>query len=133
MAINDAKAASVIDYAKRVKDWPTLEVAVEAKIEDQREFVRWWEARLGADLRQAVSMAREAERRRARRTEPIGLPRKPASTRTSRSRHANSRHCRRSLFPSWLRGSRFYLEERKEALKELGRIEIVVPARRPLI
>jgi hypothetical protein len=38
----DAKADSVIDYAKRVKDWPTLETAVEAKIEDQREFVRWW-------------------------------------------------------------------------------------------
>jgi hypothetical protein len=28
----------VIDYAKRVKDWPTLEAAVERKIEDQRDF-----------------------------------------------------------------------------------------------
>ena len=28
--------------ARQLKDWPTLENAVEAKIEDQREFVRWW-------------------------------------------------------------------------------------------
>lgn len=41
-AYNDAKADAVIDYAKRVKDWPTLETAVETKIEDQAEFVRWW-------------------------------------------------------------------------------------------
>ncbi len=38
----DAKADAVIEYAKRVKDWPTLEAAVDAKIEDQTEFVRWW-------------------------------------------------------------------------------------------
>jgi hypothetical protein len=39
---NDAKADAVIDYAQRVKDWPTLETAVDTKIEDQKEFVRWW-------------------------------------------------------------------------------------------
>ncbi len=38
----DAKADAVIDYAKKVKDWPTLETAVEKKMEDQTEFVRWW-------------------------------------------------------------------------------------------
>ena len=38
----DAKAGAVIDYVKRVKDWPTLETAVEKKMEDQTEFVRWW-------------------------------------------------------------------------------------------
>jgi hypothetical protein len=38
----DAQADAVIDYAKKVKDWPTLEAAVEQKIEDQTEFVRWW-------------------------------------------------------------------------------------------
>jgi hypothetical protein len=27
----------------RSKDWPTLETAVDTKIEDQAEFVRWWE------------------------------------------------------------------------------------------
>ena len=36
----DAKADAVIDYAKRVTDWPTLETAVEKKMEDQTEFVR---------------------------------------------------------------------------------------------
>ena len=39
---NDAKANAVIDYAKKVKDWPSLETAVEKKMEDQTEFVRWW-------------------------------------------------------------------------------------------
>ena len=40
---HDAKADAVIDYAKKVKDWPTLETAVEKKMEDQTEFVRWWD------------------------------------------------------------------------------------------
>lgn len=42
VCLKDAKADAVIDYAKRVKDWPTLETAVEKKMEDQTEFVRWW-------------------------------------------------------------------------------------------
>ncbi len=29
--------------AKRVKDWPTLVTAIEKKMEDQTEFVRWWD------------------------------------------------------------------------------------------
>lgn len=28
--------------AKRIKDWPTLEIAIDRKIEDQAEFVKWW-------------------------------------------------------------------------------------------
>ena len=43
VCLKDAKADAVIDYAKRVKDWPTLETAVEKKMEDQTEFVRWWD------------------------------------------------------------------------------------------
>ena len=34
----DAKADAVIDYAKKVRDWPSLEAAVEKKMEDQAEF-----------------------------------------------------------------------------------------------
>ena len=33
----------MIDYAKKVKDWPMLEAAVDRKMEDQTEFVRWWD------------------------------------------------------------------------------------------
>ena len=40
--VRDAKADAVIEYAKKVKDWPALESAVEQKIADQIEFVRWW-------------------------------------------------------------------------------------------
>ena len=39
----DAKADAVIEFAKKVHDWPLLEDAVAAKIEDQAEFVRWWD------------------------------------------------------------------------------------------
>ena len=38
-----AQADGIIVYAQRVKDWPLLEKAVEQKIEEQREFVEWWE------------------------------------------------------------------------------------------
>ena len=40
--VKDAKLDAVIEYAQRVKDWPTLETAVDQKIEEQEEFVRWW-------------------------------------------------------------------------------------------
>jgi len=43
--VNDEKAKAVIDYAKRVQDWPLLEGAVDQKIEDQQEFVRWWDVK----------------------------------------------------------------------------------------
>jgi phage N-6-adenine-methyltransferase len=33
-----------IDEAKRIKDWPALEKAVEGKIEEQHKFVAWWDA-----------------------------------------------------------------------------------------
>ncbi len=39
-------AISQTAAAKRVKDWPTLQAAIEQKIEDQREFVRWWAERV---------------------------------------------------------------------------------------
>jgi phage N-6-adenine-methyltransferase len=44
----DAKTDAVIEYAQRVKDWPLLEQAVDAKIEQQQEFVRWWREKVTA-------------------------------------------------------------------------------------
>ena len=38
----DAQTTAVIEYAQRMRDWPLLEQAVEAKIEEQAEFVEWW-------------------------------------------------------------------------------------------
>jgi hypothetical protein len=35
-------ADAVIEFAKRVKDWPLLVEAVDQKIIDQQEFVAWW-------------------------------------------------------------------------------------------
>jgi len=41
-----SKADSVIAHARRIKDWPLLEEAVAVKLEDQREHVAWWDARV---------------------------------------------------------------------------------------
>jgi hypothetical protein len=41
-ATKDAKLDAVIEYARRVKDWETLEAAVDQKVEQIREFVGWW-------------------------------------------------------------------------------------------
>ena len=38
----DAQTTAVIESAQRVQDWPLLEQAIEAKIEEQEEFVKWW-------------------------------------------------------------------------------------------
>lgn len=46
--VNDAKADAAIGYAKRAKDWPALEHAVDVKIEDQKEFVFWWQGTVRA-------------------------------------------------------------------------------------
>jgi hypothetical protein len=53
----------VIDYAKRVKDWPTLEKAVDTKIDDQAEFVGWWRRAVRGDgnpAQTAAGLAHEA-------------------------------------------------------------------------
>lgn len=38
----DAKADALIDLAKKLQNWPLLETAVDHKMEEQEEFVRWW-------------------------------------------------------------------------------------------
>lgn len=39
----DAKLSALVAYAKAMQDWPLLEEAVDAKIEEQIEFCKWWE------------------------------------------------------------------------------------------
>lgn len=40
---------AAIAHAKRIKDWPALERAVDLKIEEQSDFIRWWEANVTAN------------------------------------------------------------------------------------
>lgn len=40
--LTDAAIDFGIEEAKRIKDWPTLERAVDEKIEEQQKFVAWW-------------------------------------------------------------------------------------------
>lgn len=41
--VRQSEVDAVIEHAKRVKDWPMLERAIEVKLEEQVEFVAWWE------------------------------------------------------------------------------------------
>lgn len=51
----NAKLDAVIEYAKKVRDWPALEQAVDLKIEEQAEFVRWWDDNLGSNRGRKIS------------------------------------------------------------------------------
>ena len=53
----DAQADAIIDYAKRVKDWPLLEQAVDAKLEHQAEFVGWWREKVRGDGRPSKTVS----------------------------------------------------------------------------
>jgi ParB family chromosome partitioning protein len=53
----DAKLEAVIDYAKRMHDWPLLEQAVDQKIEEQIEFVQWWKDNVRGDGRPSKTAA----------------------------------------------------------------------------
>lgn len=65
--IRGAKLDAVIEYAKSVQDWPTLEAAVDQKVEQIREFCDWWKeavtvrlnanSKVSADRRTPLSMA----------------------------------------------------------------------------
>jgi hypothetical protein len=73
----NAKSEAMIEYAKKVRDWETLDTAVEKHIENQSQLVAWWkevvtvrqsaaggvprERVSNADLRSTLSM-REAEK-----------------------------------------------------------------------
>ena len=41
--VRSAQADAIIDYAKKIRDWPMLENAIDQKMADQAEFVRWEE------------------------------------------------------------------------------------------
>jgi len=62
--VEQAKIDAVIDFAKTIKDWPLLEKAIDAKIEQQREFVEWWREKVspnrGGDRKSQNQVPRSA-------------------------------------------------------------------------
>lgn len=59
-----AKLDAIVQYAAKVQDWPLLVEAVDAKIEDQREFVQWWDeavAGQGGDRRSRAFKVSDGE------------------------------------------------------------------------
>ncbi len=47
----DAEADAVIEYAKKVRDWPLLLEAVEQKMDELDDLVRWWKEIVRANHR----------------------------------------------------------------------------------
>ncbi len=41
--IKDAKANSLITLGKNLKEWDLLQTAVEQKVDEQEDFVAWWD------------------------------------------------------------------------------------------
>jgi phage N-6-adenine-methyltransferase len=68
MRQEQAKADAIIQYARKVKNWPLLEEAVALKIADQRAFVQWWRENVsvghGGD-RSKISDLRSCSRQQA--------------------------------------------------------------------
>jgi len=56
-----------IEEAKRIKDWPTLEKAVDAKIAEQQKFVAWWKVAVqeGGRPKKNLPSSREVSMREA--------------------------------------------------------------------
>lgn len=46
--LHDAALNYGVEEAKRIKDWPALERAVDIKIGEQRKFISWWKATVGS-------------------------------------------------------------------------------------
>src|SRR5262245_21819299 len=65
--VNDAKLDAVIDYAKKVHDWPLLAEAIDAKLKRQGEFVEWWKkpvsVRHGPGGKDSSDKAKRADQR----------------------------------------------------------------------
>lgn len=51
-------ADSIIAVAAKAKDWPLLHEAVDIKIEDQREFVAWWDEHVRSAGNPAITQDR---------------------------------------------------------------------------
>ena len=61
----DAQADAIIAFAQKLRDWPLLEAAVDHKIGEQAEFVRWWQQHVtvnkGGDRKSKDQIPRSAD------------------------------------------------------------------------
>lgn len=94
-----AEADAVIDFAKKVKDWPLLERAVDKKLEDQEEFVRWW--------REKVTVRHGAGRGNKNIPDPISFSADDAEATTGISPQQVSKWAKRLKDPTKYRATLF--------------------------
>ena len=78
-----AKIDAVVDFARKVQDWPMMEQAIDEKIADQEEFVRWWA--------ENVSIAHGAGRGNKNNAERGSFSREQAEAQTGLSQQQVSR------------------------------------------
>lgn len=79
----DAKAKAIMDYAAKVKDWPLLQDAISRKVDEQEEFVRWWD--------EAVSKRHGLNRHSVENADPRSLDKGTAEADTGISQQQVSR------------------------------------------
>jgi len=82
--VDDAKLDAIIGYAQRLKDWPTLERAVDEKIKQQAEFVQWWKDKVRGDGRPEKTGADRGRFPRERAEELTGITHQQVSRWTRR-------------------------------------------------
>jgi hypothetical protein len=74
-----AKLDAIVQYAAKVQDWPLLVEAVDAKIEDQREFVQWWDDAVGVRLHAGTELSADGAQL-SPRIKPKPTPRSPPAS-----------------------------------------------------
>lgn len=57
MRTRGAQADAIIEFAAHTRNWPLLEQAVDTKLDDQEEFVRWWAETVRRDGRPSETSA----------------------------------------------------------------------------
>ena len=103
-----AKADAIINYAAKVKDWPLLASAIDLKLEEQSEFVRWWEENVS--VRQHTNQHSEVNSDGA-------LTRERAESATGISQPQVSRWRKSLLDPAKYRGKLIAAAYRKAGLE----------------
>lgn len=75
-----AKIEAIIELATKLKDWPLLDEAIEAKIDEQRSFMAWWDGDDGVqDAHRPITVAERGQLSAARAFEQTGITKQQAS------------------------------------------------------
>lgn len=105
---NIAKANAVIEFAQDIRDWPLLERAVDEKIEEIDQFVKWWKRHV--TIRQSQG---DNQHRSVATPPPTSIPADDATKQTGISKDQVKRWSNRLKEPEKFRVMLYYPAHRK--------------------